>query len=146
MSTDSSESEAFGEDPYQPKDNELQEYVEGIAKLNGSMLSNIHLKVKETWNIEDIDLASCSRWIDNVMKSTPGFSYTSGNNVEDEIDVISEDTENNVEDEVMDIISKDIENNFEDEVVDIISKDIENNFEDEVMDDINKVAENIEDA
>ena len=41
MYTDSSESEAFGEDPYQPKDNELQEYVEGIAKLNGSMLSNI---------------------------------------------------------------------------------------------------------
>ena len=70
MYTDSSESEAFGEDPYQPKDNELQEYVEGIAKLNGSMLSNIHFsEVKKTWNIEESDLARYSRWIDIAMKS-----------------------------------------------------------------------------
>ena len=34
MYTDSSESEAFGEDPYQPKDNELEEYAEGIANYH----------------------------------------------------------------------------------------------------------------
>ena len=44
------------------------------------------------------------------MKSTPGFRYTTGNNVEDEIDVISKDIENNFEDEVMDDINKVAEN------------------------------------
>ena len=35
MYTDSSESESFGEDPYQPKNIELPEYLEGIEKLTG---------------------------------------------------------------------------------------------------------------
>ena len=51
----SSESESFGEDPCQPKNIELPEYIVGIEKLTGCMFNDTPCSsINEPWNLEKL--------------------------------------------------------------------------------------------